>query len=490
MIFAGDDTMAISEDDPWQEDLLDRKADADFLEAFLVSRSAEMASRGDARAFVLNIDAEWGAGKTFFLERFGRQLEASGHLVARVDAWKDDYQEDPFIAILASLDAALAPHTKKGAGALTTAWAGVKKGAVPIIGRTAAGVAKTLVKKYVGSEIEEIIGSPQEDAADLIHEATKAGLDTISVEIERIVDANAAQLIKRFNQQTEASNNFRKRLGTAIDALKKEKALPLFVLIDEMDRCRPSYAVSLLERIKHLFDAENTVFVFGTNTNQLKHIISGAYGQNFDGYRYLKRFFDKTYFLSAPSLDGFVRAESSALPIEKLRAPGGVIEFLIQSAEAYNMNLREIRHFIDIIHTVTNVWENDTEIDLVLLAPLAVNFYRDGNTNISHTAQSIPESFTVIVGHRSVGLRENPEPMIVNVQDAFQQSINLTRSLDKCIQLGTRDKMTATQEYLYQTFRPEWDGRRLNRGASSIQNKLPMLVASAGSLFANEDDGV
>ena len=35
----------------------------------------------------------------------------------------------------------------------------------------------------------------------------------------------------------------------------------LFVFIDELDRCRPTYAIELLERIKHLLDIDGLVFI-------------------------------------------------------------------------------------------------------------------------------------------------------------------------------------------------------------------------------------
>ena len=71
-----------------------------------------------------------------------------------------------------------------------------------------------------------------------------------------------------------------------------EKAEKLVVFIDELDRCKPSFAIEMLERIKHYFDDERIIFVVSLNKEQLIHTISNYYGSEFDATRYLNRFFD------------------------------------------------------------------------------------------------------------------------------------------------------------------------------------------------------
>lgn len=66
----------------------------------------------------------------------------------------------------------------------------------------------------------------------------------------------------------------------------------LVIFIDELDRCKPSYAVQLLERIKHYFTNDRITFVFSVNLEELQHTIRHYYGEGFDASRYLNRFFD------------------------------------------------------------------------------------------------------------------------------------------------------------------------------------------------------
>ena len=72
---------------------------------------------------------------------------------------------------------------------------------------------------------------------------------------------------------------------------------PLLFFIDELDRCRPTFAIELLERVKHLFDIENMVFVLSIDKKQLEAITAAVYGERIDATEYLRRFIDLEYTL-------------------------------------------------------------------------------------------------------------------------------------------------------------------------------------------------
>ncbi|MEN3754913.1 P-loop NTPase fold protein [Mangrovibacter sp. SLW1] len=76
---------------------------------------------------------------------------------------------------------------------------------------------------------------------------------------------------------------------------------PIFILIDELDRCRPDYAISLLEIVKHIFDIKKFVFIIATDTDQLQHSIKNIYGNEFAANDYLGRFFHRRFTLKSPS---------------------------------------------------------------------------------------------------------------------------------------------------------------------------------------------
>ena len=72
----------------------------------------------------------------------------------------------------------------------------------------------------------------------------------------------------------------------------------MVIFIDELDRCRPTFAVELLEQIKHYFDNDKITFVFSTNIKQLQYTIKKYYGEAFEAKRYLDKFFDLTISLN------------------------------------------------------------------------------------------------------------------------------------------------------------------------------------------------
>ena len=73
-------------------------------------------------------------------------------------------------------------------------------------------------------------------------------------------------------------------------------ASPLVFIIDELDRCRPTFAIELLERVKHIFDVPNIVFVFGINRDELTKSLVSVYGE-IEAGEYLRRFFDMEFIL-------------------------------------------------------------------------------------------------------------------------------------------------------------------------------------------------
>ena len=100
-----------------------------------------------------------------------------------------------------------------------------------------------------------------------------------------------------------AIESFKEALEKLVQGLEK----PLVIMIDELDRCRPSYAVELLEVAKHLFAVDNVVFVLAVNRAELAHSVKALYGSGFCAERYLRRFFDLDFRLPEPRRDRFVQ---------------------------------------------------------------------------------------------------------------------------------------------------------------------------------------
>jgi predicted KAP-like P-loop ATPase len=82
------------------------------------------------------------------------------------------------------------------------------------------------------------------------------------------------------------------------------KICSLIIFIDELDRCRPLYAIECLERIKHIFGIKRLIFVLSIDKKNLAKSIQSQYG-NIDTNNYLRRFIDLEFDLKNPSIDKF-----------------------------------------------------------------------------------------------------------------------------------------------------------------------------------------
>ncbi len=99
--------------------------------------------------------------------------------------------------------------------------------------------------------------------------------------------------------------NFRGILEEFVDKVDDEK--PVVFIIDELDRCRPNYAVEVLEQIKHLFSVPGIVFVLSIDKEQLGNAVRGFYGSDrIDADEYLRRFFDLEYKIPEPNTQKFI----------------------------------------------------------------------------------------------------------------------------------------------------------------------------------------
>jgi hypothetical protein len=162
---------------------------------------------------------------------------------------------------------------------------------------------------------------------------------------------------------------FKKALAELVAEIDKSQTykLPLIVFVDELDRCRPLYAIELLEEIKHLFDAHGVCFVVATDTRQLCSSIKAVYGAEFDAERYLHRFFSQDYTLPDPDYYSFSQMLCSELPEEisqKLFLPFSVpngmekLPYLFgQLANAFELDLRSQQQCFLLFEALSITWD-------------------------------------------------------------------------------------------------------------------------------------
>ncbi|MCJ2374833.1 P-loop NTPase fold protein [Pseudomonas sp. RGM 3321] len=228
---------------------------------------------------VLNVNSEWGSGKTFFLQAWHEEQHPIRPCIY-FDAWKHDYSGDPFVSLVATIREQLQGQLEKTADATKTLKKFTASAAKTLVAATPV-VAKGLVKKYLAVDSDAISEAVSDSLADAAEKA-----------VEHLISSNKDAI--------ESVDNFKKIFIELLSKAKLKKggdSKPAYIFIDELDRCRPTYAIELLERIKHLFDISECKFIIASDTKQLAHSINAVYGQSFESRQYLKRFFDAEFSL-------------------------------------------------------------------------------------------------------------------------------------------------------------------------------------------------
>jgi hypothetical protein len=222
---------------------------------------------------VFAIDAPWGDGKTWFAKNWEAQLRAEGYPTIYIDAFERDYIDDPFLLISAEILEAVSGHQRAG---LVEASKKVGKALLPVAGKIAVNAAGRLLLGSVN-----IAGELQKIAEDIGSETS----DSAEKFIER--------RLSEYRSDKESIKHFKEKLAQFSAAQDK----PMIILIDELDRCKPTFAVQMIERIKHFFDAPHLIFVLLLNQQQLEASIRGVYGEKVDAHIYLRKFIQFTLTL-------------------------------------------------------------------------------------------------------------------------------------------------------------------------------------------------
>ncbi|HDX8356499.1 TPA: NTPase KAP [Aeromonas hydrophila] len=325
-------------------DRLDRARYADFLTNYL-------AAEGKQRNYVLNLNAEWGAGKTWFIKRWYMELKQH-YPTVYIDAWQQDFSDDPLLTVISSI----IDQLKDIAGKENPIPDGMRQRLLGLFKVGGKLALKAAIKK-AGLEEDDFF-LEEEDA-------------------NQLVDALCSNQKERYESIQYLKKEIRQWVEGAVGLSDGKLDYPAFILIDELDRCRPSYAVEMLETIKHIFDIPGVVFVLATDTEQLQHAIKVIYGEGFDASAYLRRFFRRQFSLKEISKASFIESYMTlddALCehlFPRFKTISELSWLLSVIADAFGLKLRDIEQYIDKVKAaISNVSD---DFDLVIFSILLLS---------------------------------------------------------------------------------------------------------------------
>lgn len=334
--------------------IIDREPFADHLTEFLNSNKET--------GYVLNLNAEWGAGKTTFLHCWYNKLKEN-HPVIYFNAWETDFSNDPMLALVDTFQMQLANAINDNKGTITSLINGTSHFLRAGLPAAVAGA----IKHKVGMEGDD---SFFEDVTDTL--GFEIGKDAMS---DSVKDTLKAMLEQR--KKVEGIQKFKsilEELGEQYLEIHTNKEGPIYVLIDELDRCRPNYSIEIIESVKHFFNTKNFVFILATDTDQLQHSIKAIYGNGFDSMSYLSRFFDNSVTLSAPDRIHYIESKLPTLSSDQ-DVHYLAIKFIDAMFDWHNItSLREIGKIFDCVEIALSKSKSFKIYPLILLAILKRRF--------------------------------------------------------------------------------------------------------------------
>lgn len=492
----------------WDGDFLNRKPTADFLAQYVTNSWGKSSKAGIGSGLVIALDAGWGAGKSFFLDHWTKDLELN-HPVVSFDAWKNDFTPDPLLGFLAELRKDLQPHFQKTPAA-KKAWAALL--------RQARLAIKPAMVIAAGAALKAGTGLSREAIKEQLNLPTDSFNSSAITTVETVLDSKQLdklfeELLKTHENRKDAIAGFRQSLQILVEQIAEDPNLhlPMFVMVDELDRCRPTYAIELLEGIKHLFGVPGVCFVVATNLDQLAESAKAIYGNGFDANQYLKKFFDLHYQLPQPNEREFIKqllvttgldGDPRLAPCLDSRSYQGidkVVELFFLQSKMFELTLRDQQQVMRVIEATANSLDGAKIFCpyLFFLAMLRHRSSTDYDNWISGSEQKSKATFQDVIKRqvlnpvkvkslsRSGHPQEPPtakETAITDVIWLFHKASfdNLTELRDSAHEINTHDYPNSLLQQIAEEAPHSYNPREFY--ASSL-SKYPGLVRHAGQII-------
>lgn len=297
----------------------------------------------DTNAFI-SLDAKWGEGKTFFI----RQIEMTLKYLLMESMGEDteDYTEDYTEIFSTSCLKSLSLENTYLPIYYNSWYYDCHKDPLMsllfvLVKECGKYVSTKMNSKSIGDKIISILSSLS---------LTLPGIQ-ISGDTKKITENLTGRDIL---EEIKTAEEIRDIVKQILDEIIKERAQKLVIFIDELDRCKPSYAIEILERIKHYFEDGRIIFIFSVNKEQLVHTISKYYGNEFDSTGYLNKFFDLNIHL--PEIPQINRENG----ILKTKDEQYYLKHIVNDlGEYFNLSLRDTIIFHQKIEATSKQFYND-----------------------------------------------------------------------------------------------------------------------------------
>ena len=261
----------------FEEDLLGLKEFANRLDKFIATEQKFVEG-----SLVIALSAKFGFGKTTFLQMWSSSLKNAEKkedkpIVVSLNAWESDYCGDPLYPIISALVERIKKEGESPEKLINAA---------KDLGWAMAAIGGQILKKRSGIDIAAVGKFVLVKRAKRQNELKS---DTFSV----------------YEDRKESMYKLKLVLQDFVESSKRK----ILFMVDELDRCRPDYAINYLETIKHIFDVKGAVFVLAADRQQLEYSAKKAFG-NLDFEEYYRKFIHREVSLPEISEESYAKLVS------------------------------------------------------------------------------------------------------------------------------------------------------------------------------------
>ena len=241
-----------------QKDLLNRSEFVSMLETIISSKVDNLAGCS------LAIDGKWGCGKSFILKMLEKELKGRGYFVVHYNCWQNDFYDEPLVAILSVLVDEL-----NSLQSTESFQEGEKKKTLEIALNLFKSVSFMVAKNKLGVDFKEL----------------GVDIEELKKNVGEALSADKASLLKKDFDPNQPLKGAIELIYQQLLKIKLE-CKAVVIVVDELDRCIPEYAIKVLERLHHIcYDTENDLFQFiqisAINREELCDGISKMYGRGY-----------------------------------------------------------------------------------------------------------------------------------------------------------------------------------------------------------------
>lgn len=289
-----------------------------------------------ANGGVIAIDGQWGSGKTTFIKMWQKERIEEHPNFIFLDAFESDHADDPFLPIIG----AILEYSEREQQRSEDHVQDLTEKSFAVMRLLAGAALSTGLSSLSGGALNENLG---DELVTAVNSPTS---------VDKALWAN----LQAFKKRHQTIQNFRETLGEW--ASGDESGTPLVFVIDELDRCKPDFAIALLDRLKHLFNTKGIVFILMLNRDQMLASVETVYGRMIGGENYLSKFVD--IFHSLPKLnqgndpyqtDNFI-AEVLNCISDSNNSSFHHISQINSTAKLFGLSVREIEKFCSAVTLV------------------------------------------------------------------------------------------------------------------------------------------